>query len=85
MIAIGAFIKGLALWQQIAATLAVLLIVGGTYVAWRSSIYNEGWNSAIEAIARKDKEAVDAADKAAARVDACWNGGGVWAQGSCKR
>lgn len=81
MIAFGA----LSLAQKAIAATVIVAIVGGAAFIIYSKIYNRGWQAAIEAVAAQDKEAVDAADKARARVRACYDGGGVWSQGSCQR
>lgn len=81
MIALGS----LTLLQKAIAALVVAGIFAGAGYAIYSSIYNRGWHAAIEAVAAQDKEAVDAADKARARVRACYDGGGMWTQGSCQR
>lgn len=47
---------------------------------------NAGWNAAVAAIAAKDKEAIDAVNKATSAVDACYSSGGTWdtAGGVCQ-
>jgi hypothetical protein len=70
--------------KLIAGAIGLAILTAACFAIY-TSIYNRGWHAAIEAVAARDKEAVDAADKARARVRACYDAGGVWAEGACKR
>ncbi len=65
------------LWKAIGIAV-VLAVIGGGVAYWSVHEYDKGYNAAIEAIAAKDREAVNAVNKAKAKVDECDNGGGTW-------
>ncbi len=65
---------------QLAVAGAVVLVAGGAFVGLKIHYQNVGYQNAINAIAAQDKEAIDAADQARGRVDACRTSGGVWSQ-----
>lgn len=65
------------LWQLgiIAGALVALV---GLYSAWHYTVWSRGYDAAIYAIAKKDKGAIDAADKISKAVDACYDASRVW-------
>jgi hypothetical protein len=75
----------LSLTTKLIAAAGAVLLIGVAYWAWHTTIYNRGWHAAIEAVAAQDKEAVDASEKARARVRDCYGSGGVWSAGTCER
>lgn len=66
---------------------AIALAAGGGFLTLKIHYTDVGYSKAINAIAAQDKEAIDAADQARGRVDACRNTGGVWdiTEGVCAR
>lgn len=82
-----ALLRLLPLSAQVGIGFALIAAVGASYWGWRSHIYNLGYAAAIEAVAAQDKDAIDATEKARARVRDCRNSGGVWdtARGVCDR
>lgn len=66
---------------------AIALAFGSWTAAVSVKSYNRGHLAAINEIAAKDKEAVDAADKASTRLADCVRSGGVWdsVTGECGR
>lgn len=66
---VGRWVAGLA----IAGTL-----IGAADVYISIHEYNKGWHAAIAAVAKKDKEALDAVDKAVSNVDECVRRNGNW-------
>ena len=66
---IGRWLAGLA----IAGTL-----IGGADLYLSVHYYNKGWHAAIAAVAKKDKEALDAVDSAVSKVDDCVRRNGSW-------
>jgi hypothetical protein len=72
---------------QIALYGVIAVVATGALVGAKIHYQNVGYQNAINAIAAQDKEAIDAADQARGRVDACRASGGVWSQsdGLCAR
>lgn len=74
----------------VAGQAIVALLVIGTFTAIATKaynkIYNRGYDAAIYAIAKKDKRAIDAADKITKQVDDCFNSNREWddLSGVCK-
>ena len=58
--------------------IALIAAAVGAYTYMRVHYYNEGYASALHAIAAQDQRAIDAAKKARETVAACRNGGGTW-------
>jgi hypothetical protein len=60
--------------------------ITGVVTWWSLHQYNKGWTAAINSMAAKDKEAVDAADNASARFRECRDAGRVWrtSTGDCQ-
>ncbi len=56
----------------------IALVLSGSFVGWSIHQYNKGYSAAIYAIARKDKEAIDAADEASKVVSQCFDSGRTW-------
>lgn len=54
------------------------LLIGAADLYLSIHYYNKGWHSAIAAVAKKDKEALDAVDKAVSNVDECVRRNGSW-------
>lgn len=61
------------------------LAAGGAFVGVKVHYTNQGYQRALDDIAADNKEAIDAADQARARVRDCRTSGGVWdaANGIC--
>lgn len=64
-------------WKAIGAGLLLAALVAG-YALWHHHVYQSGYDAAIAGVASQNKEAVDARDKAIARLLACRARGGVW-------
>lgn len=71
---------------QIGIALAVAGVVAGGYLAWRSSIYNQGAAGERAQQKERDDEIVGEADGARSAVRRCWDAGRVWDQsrGVCR-
>jgi uncharacterized protein (UPF0333 family) len=67
-----------SLYAKLIVGAIITAIVGGGVTYWSIHEYDKGYNAAIEAIAAKDREAVNAVNKAKSKVDDCNNGGGTW-------
>lgn len=82
-----ALLRLIPLWGKAAAIVALVGALGTTYVLWRNSVWNEGYQAAIQKIAEQDKEAVDAANEARRKRRDCSISGGVWnaSSGFCDR
>jgi hypothetical protein len=78
--------RALPMLAQIGAVLGLLALLYGSYKLWEHRIYRSGWDAAIAAVAAQDQEAVDAANKAGARIAECRASGGVWraSTGQCE-
>lgn len=73
-----AALKLLPIGVQLGLAAAVFaLITGGAATAYLT-IYNRGYAAAVEAIAKRDKVAIDAVRKATTEVRSCYAGGGTW-------
>lgn len=59
----------------------VLGVLGGAYTGyriWRHQIWLEGRNAALEAVAKVNAEAKQAADRVEFNIDSCFDRGGAW-------
>lgn len=64
-------------WQVTILGIAITAIVGA-YSYWHHTVYQRGYNAAIYAIATKDKEAINAANKISSEVDRCYDSNRSW-------
>lgn len=82
-----ALFRGASLLTQAGVVVGAVLAAGAAYAGWHHHVYRQGWNAAVAAIARADKEAIDAALAARATYRACVDAGGVWdpTRGQCRR
>lgn len=75
-----ALLKALPIGAQVGIALAILGAAGGGYVAWRSSIFNQGAAYERQQQQERDDEAVGKAGDARGAVRDCRERGGVWSQ-----
>jgi len=73
-----ALLRLLPIGAQIGIAIAVIAAAGGGYLAWRSSIFNQG--AAFERAEQKERDDDARARGRAGRnaVDTCYDLGGVW-------
>lgn len=81
---IWAAFRLLPLLWQLGALAAGVVAIGGAYGLWHHNIYAAGENAERGKIERQNQGAKDDADRAGARVDECFNAGGVWNDGTGK-
>jgi hypothetical protein len=67
-------------WGKLAAIAVVVAALAVGYAAWRHSIYQEGYDDAMAAIAAQDAKALAARDAAVSRVRECHDSGMRWDQ-----
>lgn len=82
-----AWFGGRSLLTKLLTYAAIALGAAGAFYAWKQSIYNEGYDAAMEDVRAANKEATDNAREAIDRVRACRERGGVWQSttGKCDR
>lgn len=71
---------GLGLLARIGIIAGIAAAAYGGYALWRKSIWDDGYETAIEHVAAQNKEANDRVRKRDDRVRACYDAGGVWRQ-----
>lgn len=64
--------------RTIAITGIIIIAVATSWIVFKTHYYNEGWASAIHAIAAKDEKAIKEKDDALATTRACRARGGTW-------
>lgn len=68
----------LPLWMKLVALAVVLAALYGGYRVWRHSVWVEGRDAALEAVARVNDAAEQAAEQVALTTDQCFDRGGSW-------